>query len=264
MRAMNKDLELINKWANQWLMTINAIKTVFMLFSTKRPNLKLLALKLGNSSLTQVFSHKHLGLILTPKLTWNEYIKSIIAKANKRLFVLKHYKYRLSRNALVIGYLTFIRPVIEYGDVLYDSCNKELSDLIDNVQLEAARTVTRAKYRSSCEALHKELGWMPLTERRQIPKLSKIYAIHNNQAPSYLCKTLKSYQTHNLYNTRHANNLNYLNFVYESTIQYSRSHILKHWLQCWFPECCTHRSSWQPKLPGSCQYVSPLFSSNLH
>ncbi len=33
MDAMNKDLEL--KWANQWLVTINAIKKVFMLFSTK-------------------------------------------------------------------------------------------------------------------------------------------------------------------------------------------------------------------------------------
>ncbi len=142
---MNRDLELINKWPNQWLVTINAIKTVFMLFSTKRPNLKLLPLKLGNSSLTQAFSHKHLGLILTPKLTWNEHIKSIIANANKRLSVLKHYKYRLSQKALAIGYLKFIRPVIEYGYVLYDSCNKEISDFIDNVQLQAARTVTGAK-----------------------------------------------------------------------------------------------------------------------
>ncbi len=49
MQAMNKDLELINKWANQWLVTINAIKTVFMLFSTKIPNLKLLPLKLKYS-----------------------------------------------------------------------------------------------------------------------------------------------------------------------------------------------------------------------
>ncbi len=48
-----------------------------MIISRKIPNLKLLPLKLWNSSLTQVFSHKHLGLILTPKLTWNEHIKSI-------------------------------------------------------------------------------------------------------------------------------------------------------------------------------------------
>ncbi len=53
---------------------------------------------------------------------------------------------------------------------------------------------------------------MPLTERRHIHKLSKIYAIHNNQALSYLCKTLKSYQTHHVYNARRANNPNYLTY----------------------------------------------------
>ncbi len=123
----------------------------------------------------------------------NEHNQSIIAKANKRLFVLKHHKYRVSRKALAIGYLTFIRPVIEYEDVLYDSCTKEISDMINNVQLEAACTVTGAKYRSSCEALHKYLGWMSFkTERILTHKLSKIYAIYNNQAPSYLCETMKS------------------------------------------------------------------------
>ncbi len=75
-----------------------------------------------------------------------------------------------------------------------------------------ARTVTGAKYRSSREALHKDLGWMPPTDRRQIHKLSKLYAIYNNQVPSYLCETLKSYQTHHIYNTCRANNPNYLNY----------------------------------------------------
>ncbi len=110
------------------------------------------------------------------------------------------------RKALAIGYLTFIKPVIEYDNVLYDSCNKELRDLIDNIQLEVAHSVTGAKDRSSREALHRELGWMPLTERTQIHKLSKIYAIHNNQALSYLRETLKSYETH-IY--IHPNYLNY-------------------------------------------------------
>ncbi len=83
MLAMSKDLEhveLVNKWANQWLVTINAIKTVFMLFSTKGPTLNLPPL--GSSYLTQLFSHsyRHFGLISAPKLTRREHIQSIIAK----------------------------------------------------------------------------------------------------------------------------------------------------------------------------------------
>ncbi len=64
---------------------------------------------------------------------------------------------------------------------------------------------------------------MTLTERRQIHKLSKIYAVHNNQAPSYLYKTLKSYQTHHVYNTRLANNPNYLNYPIPKEELYKKS-----------------------------------------
>ncbi len=33
----NKDLDCINKWAVQRLVSINAMKTIFMLFTIKRP-----------------------------------------------------------------------------------------------------------------------------------------------------------------------------------------------------------------------------------
>jgi hypothetical protein len=207
---MNRDLEIVNKWAKQWLVTINAIKTVFMLFSTTRPNLQVSPLRLGTSTLVQVFSHKHLGLTITPNLSWNEHIQSIIAKANKRLFIMKYFKYRLSRETLSICYLSFIRPVVEYGDLLYDSCTQEQSDKIEAIQLEAARTVTGAKRRSSHAALYSELGWSPLSERRQIHKVSKIYTIHNKLAPTYLCNTLESFKIVHIYSTRRAANHNYL------------------------------------------------------
>ncbi len=112
MEAMNKDLELINKWASQWLVTINAIKTGFMLVSTIRPSIKLLLLKLGNSSLKLKYSHTGtLVLSLCLHLPGMS-TQRVLLQRQIRLFVLKHYKYRLSRKALAIGYLTFIRPVI--------------------------------------------------------------------------------------------------------------------------------------------------------
>ncbi len=51
----------------------------------------------GNTSLQQVFEHKHLGLILTPNLSWLKHISSVIVEANKYLTVLKKNKYILSR-----------------------------------------------------------------------------------------------------------------------------------------------------------------------
>ena len=51
-------------------------------------------LQLDRVTLLQVFSHKHLGVTLTPNLSWNEHISNIIAKANKRLCILKAFKYQ--------------------------------------------------------------------------------------------------------------------------------------------------------------------------
>ncbi len=102
-------------------------------------------LKQGTVTLHQVFSHKHLGVTLTPNLSWNEHISNIIAKANQLLFIMRAFKYRISRQALITYYFGFIRPIVEYGDLLFDSCTKALSDMIEEIQLEVARTATGAK-----------------------------------------------------------------------------------------------------------------------
>ncbi len=134
---MNKDLDCINNCTVQWLVSINATKNVFMLFTTKRPR-PIPPLKMGTVTLHQVFSHKHLGVTLTPNLSWNEQISNIIAKANEQLFIMRTFKYRISRQALITYYFGFIRPIVEYGDFLFVSCTKALSDMIEEIQLEAA------------------------------------------------------------------------------------------------------------------------------
>ena len=185
---MNHDLNNIHQWATKWLVTINAIKTVFMLFSSRRPNISIPPIMLGNVSLNRVYSHKHLGLILTSNLSWGEHISHIIAKANKRLFVLKYHKYNLSQKALATCFISFVRPVIEYGDILYDSCTQEQSESIEKLQHEAVRTVTGAKFRSSPKSMYQELGWCSLESRRKTHKLIKMYSIKNKIAPHYLCE----------------------------------------------------------------------------
>ncbi len=113
---------------------------------------------LGTVTLHQVFSHKHMRVTLTRNLSWNEHISNIIAKANKRHFIMKAFKYRISRQALITYYFGFVRPIVEYGDLLFNSCTKALSDMIEEIQLEAARTATGAKRRSTHAALYFELG----------------------------------------------------------------------------------------------------------
>ena len=136
---------------------------------------------------------------------------------------MKAFKYRISRQALATCYHGFIHPVIEYGNILYDSCTKELSDLVEEVQLEAACTVSGAKRKSSHTALYYELGWTSLSAQRKMHKLSKLYAIHNNLSPQYLSDIIQSYQIEHIYGTRGALNRNHLHHPKPNKELYKKS-----------------------------------------
>lgn len=108
-------------------------------------------------------------------------------------------KYSLCRDALIKIYMSFIRPVLEYGDVVWDNCNEKESSLLEEVQITAARIITGMRVNSSRSLLYDELGWNTLSDRRKVHKL--ILFLQNRvwvstTVPSRSSKTL--YSTPNL------------------------------------------------------------------
>ena len=64
---------------------------------------------------------KHiLGVILDVKLTFEEHLKNVFNKTNKTIGLLRKLSNLLPRQALIIIYKAFVRPHLDYGDVLYD------------------------------------------------------------------------------------------------------------------------------------------------
>ena len=63
-------------------------------------------------------------------------------------------------------YFAYIRPLLEYSDVVWDNCSLESKKLLDAVHVEAARIVTGATKLCSIERLFMELGWESLQTRR--------------------------------------------------------------------------------------------------
>ena len=185
-QCINSDLEKIELWCKKWLVSISETKTVAMLFSRNRHPSNIQSLRLGNHDIGFVPSHKHLGMVFTSNFSWSFHIENQVTKCNKLIGMLRRFKYRWSRKALETCYLSFIRPVIEYCDIIYDNCSKGDSNKMDSMQLEAARLVLGAKRGTSHKAIYHELGWLSLSNRRFIHKLSKTYSIVNNLVPKYL------------------------------------------------------------------------------
>jgi hypothetical protein len=70
-------------------------------------------------------------------------------KACSRLLLLRQVKHLLDIYSLIRIYFAFIRPVLEYGDVVWGNCTKKESDLLESVQIEAGRIITGLRCNSS-------------------------------------------------------------------------------------------------------------------
>ena len=134
----------------------------------------------------KVNEHKHLGIILDSKLSFSAHIKAAISKMRKGIGLLKYLSKYLPRHTLNELYKLYVRPHLDYGDVIYHippkvcefSQNIALSNLMDkveSVQYSAALAVSGTWRGTSREKLYAELGWESLSSRRWSRRLTLFY-----------------------------------------------------------------------------------------
>jgi hypothetical protein len=97
---------------------------------------------MNNHDIPEVSSPKHLGIYFSDNGSWHEHIDYIVKKLFVRLNILRRFRLVLDRFTLEKMYFSFIRPILEYGDVIWDSNIQYLADKIEYVQIEALRIVT--------------------------------------------------------------------------------------------------------------------------
>ena len=83
--------------------------------------------------MTRSSSQKHLGIHLDEKLNFIHHIKEKISKANKGIGVIKKLNNTLPRKALLTLYKSFVRPHLDYGDIIYDQPNNESLKLFNTI-----------------------------------------------------------------------------------------------------------------------------------
>ena len=85
---------------------------------------------MDQQSIQEVNSHRHLGLVLSNDCTWHDHLEYIKSKAWTRINVMRKLKFKLYRRSLQIIYFTFIRPILEYADVVWNNCTQyEVNEL---------------------------------------------------------------------------------------------------------------------------------------
>ena len=70
---------------------------------------------------------------------------------------MQKYKYSLNRKSLEIRYKSFIRPCLEYGDVIWSNTYNSEIEKLNKIQNTAMRCVTGATARTSTPNLYTKL-----------------------------------------------------------------------------------------------------------
>ena len=81
-----------------------------------------------------VDSHKHLGVFLSSNAKWDNHIDHIIKRCAKMIEVLHKLRMNISRKCLNQMFLSYIKPILEYADVVWDGCSIDNTDRLEIIQ----------------------------------------------------------------------------------------------------------------------------------
>ena len=90
--------------------------------------------KIGNTSLQETDSVKDLGIYISKDLKWDMHINKMKIKANQRCFlILKSFQ---TKNIWILlrAYLTYVRPIAEYGSVVWSPHLNRDIDSVESIQ----------------------------------------------------------------------------------------------------------------------------------
>ena len=166
---MNIDLEKISLFTYQWKMSFNpdiSKQGQEVIFSMKNVNVFHQLLSFNRIPVMCCSYQKHLGVCLDKKLSFHQLIEGVIPKTINRTGVIKKLNNVLPRKALLTIYKSFVRPHLDYGDILYhQTYNESINSKQENIQYNTTLAITGTIKGTSRSKLCKELGLESLKSR---------------------------------------------------------------------------------------------------
>ena len=113
-------------WAWQWKRQFNVNKTEEVVFSCKKRKPFHPQHLLGNDEVERKSEHKHLGMQLDSELNFLSHIKEAIGKARRGIGMIRFLSKYVARDVLDQIYKLYVRPHLDYGDIIYHKYGPEM------------------------------------------------------------------------------------------------------------------------------------------
>ena len=156
MRLVNTELLSLSDWFKANRLSLNILKTNFMLFGFKRipkDDSKDFQIKIDCTNISRVETTKFLGVIIDEKLKWHHHISYVALKLAKSLGILNRLKYKIPKRCMLTLYCSLIYPHVTYCNIVWGGASKTLINELVVLQKRAIRIIIKSNYRSHTSTL---------------------------------------------------------------------------------------------------------------
>ena len=207
----NRKLQNIYNWTKENRLTLNANKTLSLLFSNKKSlNSEMPNIFLGDEPIQNVDSCKFLGVFIDKNLNFIPHINYISNKISKHIGILYKIKDKLTLEAKLSYYYAFVYPYLSYNVCVWGSTYSSHIQRIIILQKKVIRIITNSSYTAHTRPLFSQLGILEFEDVLKFDLLKyvhksiskNIFSFNNNRASRdpYLIKPT----FHRLSKTQHA------------------------------------------------------------
>lgn len=177
--TLQEDLNQLQVWESEWLMSFNPEKCEVIRITNKRRIIEA-NYSIHGQTLQFTTKAKYLGVTIDNKLNWGPHINNITRKANNTTAFLSRNLSGCPRSIKATSYKTLVRPQVEYASTVWDHTNKTHINKIEAVQRRAARYIMGDYSReSSVTSMLNHLHLDTLQSRRITSRATMMYRIVN-------------------------------------------------------------------------------------
>ena len=131
---LNADLAALCEYGHHWNIKFAPHKTFSLLISLKSDISNHPPLLLNETYIPEISSVRILGFLFDSSLTWQEHIDSALSRGKQYLGQLYRCRSLLGSHGIATAYKSWIRPMLEYGSILYSGAAMTHLNRLDSFQ----------------------------------------------------------------------------------------------------------------------------------
>ena len=150
---LNEDLQKNCEWLRCNKLSLNVLKTNYMIFTSKNKTVNDLDIKINNTEIERVYTTKFLGVYIDAQLSWKRHIEYTCSKLSKCTGIFLKARKKLHKSALISLYYSFAYPYFIYCNQVWGNTYSTNLEKVVLTQKRLVRIITCSHYRAHTEPL---------------------------------------------------------------------------------------------------------------